>query len=116
MMIEKRKTPAEIESEAKKGLDRVRETLRSILAAHQVNQTEVEEGLGWGERYLSRLLHGHISIRFEHIFKIMAFLGRDPEYFYSKLCGHGENGISDRQRDVIVRDVVQRLLDIGKSA
>ena len=44
------------------------------------NQDEVAEGVGVGQRYLSKIEHGHARPEFEKVFKIAQMLGLSLDY------------------------------------
>ncbi len=64
------------------GVQRVLDTLKTVMRLLGVTNREVESRMGWSHGYLSRIFSGTIELRVEHVLRIVEIIGLDPAEFF----------------------------------
>jgi transcriptional regulator with XRE-family HTH domain len=73
------------------------EALRDVLAEKRISQAEVERRAKMPERYLSKLLNGHVRLTMEHVLDVLDAAGVEPHEFFLRLAGHTTSADIERR-------------------
>ena len=68
-------------------IDRILSHLRDAISGRGFTQMEVQNALGWGRSYISQLLTGQKSLRFDQILMILNVIGVEPRAFFGGIYG-----------------------------
>lgn len=80
-------------SEVAEGVQQHLRVLKSLIERRHWTYAAIQERLGWGKSAISRLMHGHHRLDFEHIGKILLVLGVTPEDYFREL--YGDSSVED---------------------
>ena len=64
------------------------EALRDLIATRRRSLASLERGMGYSEKYLSKLFNGSVELKLVHLFDLLAELDVEPRDFFCRLCGH----------------------------
>lgn len=80
-----RKRRSSPKSSVNPGVPQVLSLLRQKIMENGFTQMQVQEPLGWGRSYISQLLKGRKSLRFDQLLTILDVIDLEPREFFAEL-------------------------------